>query len=88
MARLDKTQIVRALINEMFTLAGHSVTYEDILERKDEWYLEYTITLDQAIQWREWGKELIKKHLRCTDKQAEVEMAMFDLNYGLKEIKQ
>jgi hypothetical protein len=72
----------------MFIIAGHGVTYEDILERKDEWYRQYTMTADQASQWREWGKGFLKKHLRCNTKQAEVEMAMFELNYGLKEVNQ
>lgn len=88
MARLDKTQIVRALINEMFVIAGHNVVYEDILDRTDDWYAQYTMTRKQNEQWREWGKKFIKKHLRCTDKQAGVEMAMFNLNYGLKEVEQ
>ena len=29
--------IVKTLINKMFEIAGHNVTYEDIKDRKDNW---------------------------------------------------
>jgi len=88
MGRLDRTQVIRALINEMFKIAGHSVVYEDLLNRTDEWYLQYTMTPEQNKQWREWGEGFIKHYLRTTKKQAQVEMAMINLNYGLKIIEQ
>ena len=88
MGRLDKTQIVRALINEMFKIAGHNVVYEDLLNRKDDWYNQYTMTPEQNREWVEWGKKFIKHHLRMTKEGAEREMAMINLNWGLKEVKQ
>jgi len=88
MGRLDRTQIVRAMINEMFKIAGHNVAYEELLQRKDDWYNQYTMTSAQNKQWREWGEKFIKHNLRLTKKQAQIEMAMFNLNYGLKEAKQ
>jgi hypothetical protein len=84
MGRLDKLQITKALINEMFKIAGHDVKYEDIVGRKDEWYYEWTMTEEQNKQWREWGAKFIKHHMNVLKTQAESEMAMFDLNYGLK----
>jgi len=84
MGRLDRLQIAKALINEMFKIAGHNVTYEDIATRKDAWYQDWTMTEEQNKQWREWGTKFIKHHLNTLQKQAESEMAMFDLNYGLK----
>jgi len=83
MGRLDKLQITKALINEMFKIAGHDVTYEDIVTRKDEWYKEWSMTEEQNKQWREWGAKFIKHYLNVLPQQAESEMAMFDLNYGL-----
>ena len=87
MGRLDRLQITKALINEMFKIAGHDVKYEDIVGRKDEWYYEWTMTEEQNKQWREWGVKFIKHNMNILPKLAEREMAMFDLNYGLKIVK-
>jgi len=84
MGRLDRLQIGKALINEMFKIAGHDVKYEDIVTRKDEWFKEWSMTEEQNKQWRAWGAKFIKRQLNVLPKQAESEMAMFDLNYGLK----
>ena len=84
MGRLDRLQISKALINEMLKIAGHDVKYEDIVGRKDQWYYEWTMTEEQNKQWREWGVKFIKRHLKVLQQQAETEMAMFDMNYGLK----
>jgi len=84
MGRLDRQQITKALINEMFKIAGHNVTYEDIVTRKDAWYQDWTMTEEQNKQWIEWGIKFIKRNLNVLQRQAESEMAMFNLNYGLK----
>ena len=36
-------QIAKDLINQMFTIAGHKVTYVDVINRIDNWWLEWTI---------------------------------------------
>ena len=87
MGRLDKTQIVVALINEMFKIAGHDVVYEDIVGRTDDWYNQWTMTPEQNKEWVEWGRKFLKKNLRLTDHGAKIEMAMVNLNWGLKEVK-
>ncbi len=80
----NKRQImVETLINKMFEIAGHNVTYEDIKDRKDNWYQQWTMTEEQNKEWRKWGIELIKKD-RSLKKLANREMAFFDLMYGLK----
>ncbi len=80
----NKRQImVETLINKMFEIAGHNVTYEDIKDRKDNWYQQWTMTEEQNKEWRKWGIELIKKD-RSLKKLADREMAFFDLMYGLK----
>ena len=35
------------LINQMFIIAGHDVTYDDILG-KDKWFMEYSMTVEQS----------------------------------------
>ncbi len=42
-------------INKMFEIAGHDVTYNDIKGRQDNWYAQWTMTMDQSEEWRKWG---------------------------------
>ena len=79
--------IVEAMINKMFELAGHQVTFEDIKGRTDNWYQQWTMTEEQNKEWREWGISYLKKQKRLYKAYAEKQMAWFDLMYGLK-IKQ
>ena len=82
-----QNQAVIDLVNKMFEIAGHSVTYDDIKGRQDNWYQQWTMTEEQNKEWREWGIKYIKKEKRLLKSYADRQMAMFDLNYGLK-IKQ
>jgi hypothetical protein len=85
MNRQDKTtQIARDLINKMFELAGHDMKYEDVVDRQDNWFQQYTMTQLQNEEWRKWGTEYLRKKKRWTKKMAEREMAMVDLYCGLK----
>lgn len=79
-----KKQAVIDLINKMFEIAGHSVTFQDVEHRKDEWYLEWTITMEQDREWKQWGKKYLIKELKMPSKLAEREMAYVGLGYGLK----
>jgi hypothetical protein len=73
-----------ALINEMFKIAGHSVTFDDIKDRKDDWYSQWTMTEAEYDQWKKWGIEYLRKNLKMDKTIAEREMAMVGLNWGLK----
>lgn len=77
-------QAVIDLINEMFRIAGHDVTYDDIKDRKDDWYAQWTMTMAQNDEWQAWGKKYLQKNLRRYAKMAEREMAMISLMWGLK----
>ena len=46
-------KIVKELINEMFRIAGHDVKYEDIKDREDTWYTDWTMTEEHYNQWME-----------------------------------
>jgi hypothetical protein len=72
------------LINEMFKIAGHSVTYEDIKDRKDNWFNDWTITMDQYEEWKLWGKKYLQKKLNMYAKSAENQMNWVGLMWGLK----
>ena len=77
-------QILEDLINKMFELAGHDVTYDVIKDREDAWYTDWTMTVEQHEQWIKWGTDYIKKNLRLRKIAAEKTMSWFALNYGLK----
>ena len=70
------------LINQMFIIAGHNVTYDDILG-KENWFREYTMTIEQNEEWKKWGKKYLMKNLNLYAKQAEKEMLWTSLQWGL-----
>lgn len=71
-------------INKMFEIAGHDVTYDDIKDRKDNWFQEWTMTYEQGDEWKQFGISELKKRLKLNQHLAEREMAMINLMYGLK----
>jgi hypothetical protein len=84
-SRQEKWQIaLETLINKMFEIAGHNVTFNDVKDRKDEWFLDWTMTYEQNTEWTAWGKKYLMKYMRLYARTAEREMAMISLNWGLK----
>jgi hypothetical protein len=77
-------QAIVDLINEMFKIAGHDVTYDDIKDRKDDWFQQWTMTEAQHDEWMKWGKKYIKKKLSMLAYRAEKEMGWISLMWGLK----
>ena len=75
---------IRTIINKMFEIAGHDVCYEDIVGRKDEWYQEWTMTVEQDKEWKAWMKEYFQKECKMFAKIAEREANMCSLMWGLK----
>ncbi len=67
----------------MFEIAGHDVTYEDVINRKDDWFNQYTMTTEQQKQWIEWGVDFIRKKTRTTKKRAEKAMQWIVLDHSL-----
>lgn len=72
------------IINKMFEFAGHDVTYNDIKGREDNWYTQWTMTVEQNEEWKKWGKKYLMKELRMYAKMAENEMMWTSMQYGLK----
>jgi hypothetical protein len=79
-----KEKAVEDLINQMFIIAGHDVTFDDVKSRQDDWFTQYTMTMAQHDEWRLWGKKYLQTNLRTRAKAAEMEMQWFSLQYGLK----
>ena len=72
------------MINEMFRIAGHDVTYDDVKDRKDDWYTDWTMTEDQYDNWKSWGEKYLRKKFNMTAWMAERQMSMIGLMWGLK----
>lgn len=70
------------LINKMFEIAGHNVTYNDILG-VENWFQKYTMTIEQSEEFKKWGKKYLIKELHESAKSAEREMMWFNLQWGL-----
>ena len=70
------------IINQMFIIAGHNVTYDDILGVED-WFQKYTMTIEQNEEWKKWGKKYLMKNLSLYAKQAEKEMLWTSVQWGL-----
>jgi hypothetical protein len=68
----------------MFEIAGHSLKFEDVEGRKDNWFQQYTMTEAQNEEWREWGTKFIMKKHRYNKYLADRDMRMLDLYCGLK----
>jgi len=77
-------QMVPDMINMMFEIAGHQVTYDDVIDRKDDWFCQWTMTEQQYDEWKLWGKKYLMKNLRMSASKAEREMGWAGLMWGLK----
>ena len=79
-----REQAVIDIINQMFIIAGHDVTFDDVKGRKDNWYTDWTMTTAQAEEWKQWGIEYLRKNLKMNKELAEREMMWINLQWGLK----
>ena len=82
--RLTDEDMVKDIINTMFIIAGHDVSYEDIKDRKDKWYYEWTMTPGQEEKWMEWMVAYFRKHRSLTVRYAQTSASMYNLMWGLK----
>jgi hypothetical protein len=78
-----KEKAIVDIINQMFVIAGHDVTYDDIVG-VDKWYQKYTMTFEQGEQLKQWGKQYLMRELKMRAVYAEKEMRWFNVMWGLK----
>ena len=83
-AQEKRDKVFINIINKLFEISGHNVTFDDVKDRKDDWYNQYTMTNAQYDEWYKWGVNHINKILKFNKVFAEREMSMIGLNYGLK----
>lgn len=86
MKKKTKQEVAQDLINGMFIIAGHDVTYDDVIKEPDGYYNRYTWTPEQEKEWITWATEYVKKHMKYRTTYADREISMFNLAYGLRTI--
>jgi len=79
-----KEQSLKDIINKMFELAGHTVRYDDLLGRTDDWFMKYTMTEQQYDEWKTWSSQYLRENLKMTKTEADKNMGWIGLMYGLK----
>ena len=79
-------EVAKDLINAMFTIAGHDVTFDDIVKEPEGYYNRYTWTPEQEKEWMSWATEHVKKHSRYRATYVDKQVAMFNLSYGLRTV--
>lgn len=69
------------LLNEQYKLVG--LTFEKVEAMSQDEFLNYTITLQQQTEWKEWAVAYLRKKKRWAKAYAQKEVAMLDFAYGL-----
>ena len=85
MDRMTKqNQAFVTLVNKQ--LEPFNKTYTDVKNDK-YWYTKFVVTPQQEIDFIQWGVNFLQESLDLTQKQAEMEMNWFVLQWGLKSTK-
>lgn len=78
----QREEINRKLVSMQMELIG--LTYEDAMATPEFWRV-YTLTTEQTEMWRKDAMKLIQKTFKCNRRRAELIMATFEVNLGLRE---
>ena len=79
-------EVSKELMNAMFTIAGHDVTFDDVVKEPEGYYDRYTWTPEQEKEWISWAIDHVKKTLKHRATYADREVSMFNLCYGLRTV--
>jgi hypothetical protein len=82
MNKLDKSY--KEIIENMMSIAGYDVTYEDLLKEEDGWWSRYTMTLEQRNKWVEDSINVLRKNLKWPKYKAKNQMVWLELMWGLR----
>jgi hypothetical protein len=77
----QREEINRKLVSMQMELIG--LTYEDAMATPEFWRV-YTLTTEQTEMWRKDAMKLIQKTFKCNRRRAELIMATFEVNLGLR----
>lgn len=74
---------VQVLLDKMFEIAGYTVKYDEIVNRRDEWYNGYSMTRIQEDEWMSWGRKYLNKKVP----NPEIAMILVNTTWGLKVLE-
>jgi hypothetical protein len=77
----------KEIIMEMMKIAGHDISYEDLLKEKDGWWARYTMTQEQRDQWVDFSVNLLRTKLRWSKRKSVDQMKWVDLMWGLRVVE-
>jgi hypothetical protein len=81
MNKINRTNISDHLIRYQLEMVGK--TYEEA-QKDDMWFFNWTLTQEQADQFKAYAVPLIKKVFKCNRSRAESTFAWFFLEFGLR----
>ena len=84
--RKTDQELVEDIINAMFLIAGHDIGYADVKDRKDQWYLDWTMTPEQEAEWIEFCVNHFKRHRTWPKSRCVSEANMANLMWGLQVV--
>jgi hypothetical protein len=81
MGAINRTNIADHLIRHQLEMVGR--TWEEA-QKDDMWFFNWTMTKEQAHQFRGYALPLIKKVFKCNKRRAEGIFSWFFLEFGLR----
>lgn len=81
---MKQQQVFVALVNKQ--LEPFNKTYTDVKNDK-YWYTKFVVTPQQETDFIAWGVNFLQETLDLSQRQAEIEMNWFVLQWGLKSTK-
>ena len=82
MNKLDEAY--KQILEDMMSIAGYDVTYEDLLKEEDGWWSRYTMTQEQRDKWVEDSINVLRKNLKWPKYKAKNQMVWIELMWGLR----
>ena len=83
MATINRTNITEHLVRYQLDMVGK--TWEEA-QNDDMWFFNWTMTQEQADQFKAYAIPLIKKVFKCNKSRAENTFSWFFLEFGLRVI--
>ena len=77
-------QAYKDILENMMSIAGYDIAYEDLLKEEDGWWDRYTMTQEQRDKWKKESIQLLRTKLRWPKWRAEDQMTWIELMWGLK----
>lgn len=82
MNKLDEAY--KEILENMMSIAGYDVAYEDLLKEEDGWWSRYTMTQEQRDKWVEESINVLRKNLKWPKYKAKNQMVWVELMWGLR----